>query len=105
MDKSGLVLLWIFKKKIKNIILELLNPDSTISIKETQQKFNDLYLETNLAFNHAKYGYLSDIIKKLEKQGFLLETSIEIVRKVYDKLSSVSGITGKLINDKFKRNF
>lgn len=62
-------------------------------------------METNLAFNHAKYGYLSNVIKKLEKQGLLLETSIEIVRKVYDKLSSVSGITDKLINDKFKRNF
>lgn len=31
-----------------------------------------------------------------------MATSIEIVRKVCDKLNSVSGITGKLTNDEFK---
>lgn len=59
-------------------------------------------METNLVFIHANYGYLPDTIEKLETQGLLLATSIEIVRNVCEKLSSVSGITGKLINDKFK---
>lgn len=88
-------------KEIKNIILEL-NPDDAISIKETQKILDDPSLEANLVFIHANYGYLPDTIEKLETQGLPLATSIEIVRKVCDKLSSVSGITGKLINDKFK---
>jgi hypothetical protein len=59
-------------------------------------------LESNLVFIQANYGYLPDTIEKLEIQGLPLATSIDIFRNVYDKLSSVSGITGKLINDKFK---
>jgi len=88
-------------KEIKNIILEL-DPDDAISIKETQKILDDPSLETNLVFIHANYGYLPDTIEKLETQGLPLATSIEIVRNVCEKLSSVSGITGKLINDKFK---
>jgi len=59
-------------------------------------------LETNLVFIHGNYGYLPDVIEKLETRGLSLTSSIEIVRKICEKLNSVSGITGKLINEKFK---
>lgn len=88
-------------KEIKNIILDL-NPDDAISIKETQNILDDPLLETNLVFIHGNYGYLPDVIEKLETQGLSLTSSIEIVRKICEKLNSVSGITGKLINEKFK---
>jgi len=59
-------------------------------------------LETNLVYIHTNLGYLPDTIEKLENQGLPLATSIEIVRNFSDKLNSVSGNTGKLINEKFK---
>lgn len=80
-------------KEIKNFILEL-NPGDAISIKEIQKILDDPSLETNLAFIRTNYGYLPDTIEKLEKQKLPLATSIEIVRKFCEKLSSVSRETG-----------
>lgn len=71
-------------------------------MKETHIILDDPSLETNLVFIHVNYGYLPKTIEKLETQGLSLTTSIEIVKNVNDKLSSVSGKNGKEIQDKFK---
>jgi len=59
-------------------------------------------LEIEFIYIHTNFGYLPDTIEKLENQGLPLATSIEIVRNISDKLNSVSGHTGMLINEKFK---
>jgi len=100
MAKSCLLLLYLFSRN-KNIVLEL-NPNDAILIKEAQKILNYPSSETNLVYIHTNFGYLPDIIEKLENQGLPLATSIEIVRNVSEKLNSVSGNTGMLINEKFK---
>jgi hypothetical protein len=88
-------------QEIKNIVLEL-NQNDAISIKEVQKILNNPSLETDLVYIHTNFGYLPDTIEKLENQGLPLATSIEIVRNISEKLNSVSGNTGMLINEKFK---
>lgn len=89
-------------KEIKNIILEL-NPNDAVSIKETQQILADPSLVTNLVYIHTNYGYLPSEIEKLENQGLPLAASIEIARNICEKLNIVSGKTGEIINEKFKK--
>lgn len=90
------------KSYVNDICMEIIKKiNFNINEHKIWISMDDPLLEINLVFIHTNYEYLPDI-EKLETQGLTLATSVEIVRKVCDKLSSVSGITGELINNKFK---
>lgn len=72
-------------------------------MKETQQLLADPSLKTNLIYIYTNSGYLPIKIEKLENQVLPLDTSNDIARYINEKLNTVSGKTGKIINEKYKK--
>ncbi|KAE9522401.1 hypothetical protein AGLY_017232 [Aphis glycines] len=87
--------------KIKRVI-QLLNSNDSIYIKEVQQLILDNSLETNLVFIHFNYGFIPAEITKLETQHITLNEALSIIKKIETKIEKNTESNGILINNRFK---
>lgn len=67
-------------------IIELLNSNDAISIKESQHLLSDNLIEANLVFIHSNYRFISAEITKFETQYFPLIEALPKVKNVETKI-------------------
>lgn len=81
-------------------VLQILDSNDAVSIKEAKLLLNENSIEASLVFIHSNYGFLTSTITQLERQDISLIYSISIVKSVQNKLNDVVGEVGDTINRK-----
>lgn len=89
---------------IKSIINNF-DDDDAVSIKKAKQYLADKSIETQLIFIKSNFGFLPDLITKLEKQGVSLADAISTVEEAKEKLINIRGEMGKKIKIKTEAVF
>lgn len=88
-------------EKIK-LIVNYFDDNDAVSIKNSKEYFSDQNIETQLVFIKSNFGFLPDLITRLEKQEIPLVDSISIVEEAKEKLITINGEMGKTIKIKIE---
>jgi hypothetical protein len=81
---------------VKNLILQI--ADDSNCIKEAKTLFSNPILPNNLAYISANFSIIGDTI--LKSKEMLLTDSVNLVNKLYEKLSIVNGFAGNTVFEK-----
>lgn len=81
-------------------VLQKLDSNDAVSIKEAKLLLSENSIEANLIFINSNYGFLISTITQLERQDIPLIDSISIVKSVQNKLNDVVGEVGDAISRK-----
>lgn len=81
-------------------IVNSLDKEEAISIKNAQKYFADLSLAANLVFIKSNFGFIPDVMTSLEVKHMPLSDAVKIIEDVFLKLNQVPGTVGKMIQGK-----
>jgi len=81
-------------------IVNSLDKEEAISIKNAQKYYSDLSLAANLVFIKSNFGFIPDVMTSLEAKNMPLSDAIKIIEDVFLKLNQVPGTVGKMIHEK-----
>jgi len=76
------------------------DPESSISVRESQELLGKDSLSSSLAFIHCHLSSLPAAITKLEEAGLPLADALSILEKAKEKINNVPGSTGLLLQGK-----
>ncbi|KAJ8939229.1 hypothetical protein NQ318_015187 [Aromia moschata] len=88
-------------QQIKAVVL-LFNPDDTTAIKESQSKFQDISLETDVHTVHNTYKLLHEAIENLQDTVLPLGKSLKILDEVNTLLRDVSDAKTACVLEEFE---
>lgn len=84
------------------LIINSFNDNDAVAIKNSKKYLSDQNIEAQLVFIKSNFGFLPDLIIKLEKQEIPLTYSIFIVEEAREKLIKINGEMGKVIKIKIE---
>ena len=84
---------------IKEIVCSF-DKEEALSIDLSQKCLNDERVRSELIFIHANYGFLIELIKKLETRNLILNDSIKLVNEAVEKVTQVPSQKGEAIKEK-----
>ncbi|KRT79192.1 hypothetical protein AMK59_8653 [Oryctes borbonicus] len=90
-----------FFEQIKFVVLQF-NPDEDTAIKESQIRFQDTSVETDLITIYDNYAGLFDAIEKFQNTGLSFVESVQIVNDVHTLLCATSEVKNMCIVEKFE---
>ncbi|XP_022181214.1 uncharacterized protein LOC111041295 [Myzus persicae] len=73
-----------------------------VSIKNSKKYLSDQNIESQLVFIKSNFGFLPDLITRLENQEIPLIDSISIVEEAKEKLIKINGVMGNIIKIKIE---
>ena len=80
-------------------IVNSLDAEEAISIKNAQKYFADHSLAANLVFIKSNFGFIPDVMTGLEAKNIPLSDAIKI-DNVFLKLNQVPGTVGRMVQEK-----
>lgn len=83
-------------------MLDQLDQDEANSIKKSQRLLKSTKIPADLAFIQGHLSFLPSTIKRLEENGLLLTSAMDILDNVEKNLGNISGDTGEKLRTKFK---
>jgi len=83
-------------------VVDQLDPDDAIAIRESKRILAVTSVAADLAFNKTHLEFLPQAIKQLEKAGLPLTQALEILEEVKSKVNSIPGIKGELFQNKLR---
>ncbi|KAL4091400.1 hypothetical protein QTP88_026097 [Uroleucon formosanum] len=89
-------------EQIKLIINYFDDNNDAVSIKSSKKYLLDHNIEAQLVFIKSNFGFLPDLITRLEKQEIPLIDSTSIVEEAKEKLIKINGEMGKIIKIKIE---
>lgn len=81
-------------------IVNSLDAEEAISIKNAQKYFADHNLAANLVFIKSNFGFIPDVMTGLEAKNIPLSDAIKIIDNVFLKLNQIPGTVGKMVQEK-----
>jgi len=81
-------------------IVNSLDKEEAISIKNAQKYFAELSLAANLVFIKTNFGFIPDVMTCLEAKHMPLSDAVKIIEDVFLKLNQVPGTVRKMIQGK-----
>lgn len=84
-------------------IKEIVNSfsDDSIAIRDCKIILNNIAtLPQDLAFVKANYGFISELLTKLETQGLELSESVELIQNLKTRINNIKGTTAERIKTK-----
>jgi hypothetical protein len=82
------------------VIINTFDDNDAVSIRNSKKYLSDQNIEAQLVFIKSNFGFLPDLITRLEKQGISLADSIYIVEGAKKKLIQINGEIGEKIKIK-----
>lgn len=89
-----------YYQQLKTVILQF-NPEDAAAIKESQSKFQDISVETDVHVIQNKYEGLCDAIQRLENSALPLKESLQIVDDVNNLLQAANDAKTSRVLKKF----
>ncbi len=83
-------------------MVDQLDPDDALSIRESQRIMDVESVGADLAFTKTYLEFLPSSIKQLEEAGLPLTQALAILEGVKVKVSTIPGTKGKVFQDKLK---
>ncbi|KAF0768301.1 DUF659 domain-containing protein [Aphis craccivora] len=84
------------------LIVNSFDDNDAVSIKNSKKCLSDKNIEAQLVFIKSNFGFLPDLITRLEKQEILQVDSISIVEEAKEKLIKINGEMGETIKIKIQ---